>query len=173
VFIVYARQNSFRGTAFWRCRRRAGLRHYEREHDYHGHLHDFVDRASGSMVIALVVFGGAVARGLFHDLPGGRPCGSGGYLRRSPPSDCSVLEGQAAVARALRPVVFRHPRHRLVYYLAYAINEARFPGADTLWSNVGFVVLLSYWFMGSARRRYRQLDEKREEEEAGRCGRSR
>lgn len=145
------------------------LRHYEREHEYHSSLHDFTEQTERLlMVIVLVLFGGAIAGGLFHNL-----------------TWTGVIAG-AAVVFAVRPLFgllsfwgSKLPfRERLAlsffgirgvgsfYYLAYAVNQAAFPGAETLWADVGFVVLLSVFVHGvTAPKAIERLDEKREQEE--------
>lgn len=145
------------------------LRHFEREHEYHSSLHDFAEQTERLlMVIVLVLFGGAIAGGLLHDL-----------------TWAGVLAG-AAVVFVVRPLFgllgfwgsLLPLRERLAlaffgirgvgsfYYLAYAVNQADFPGAETLWSDVGFVVLLSVFVHGvTAPKVIERLDEKREAEE--------
>ena len=147
------------------------LRHFERGHHYHVQLHSFIEQSERLLMVALlVIFGGAIARGLFDDLTWG-----------------GVLAG-VAVIFVIRPLLgllgflgAKLPwRERFAlsffgirgvgsfYYLAYAINEADFRDADGLWAVVGFVVLLSVVVHGvSAPVTINELDAKRELAEKG------
>lgn len=170
IFIVYGATEILQGYGFLAVFVAAlALRHYEREHDYHGHLHDFVEQSERLlMVIALVVFGGAVARGLFHDLTWeGVLVGAAVIFVVRPAFGLLGFWGAKLPWRERFALSFFGIRGiGSFYYLAYAINETKFPGADTLWSNVGFVVLLSVLVHGiSAPVAIDKLDEKRELEE--------
>lgn len=155
------------------------LRHYEREHEYHGSLHNIVEQSERLlMVVALVVFGGAVARGLFTDLTwGGVVVAVVLIFFVRPAFGLLAFLGVELPKRERLALAFFGIRGiGSFYYLAYAINEARFPGSDTLWSYVGFTVLLSIFVHGvSAPVAIAKLDEKRDydgmveaEEEVGR-----
>lgn len=167
VLLVYGATELLQGYGFLAVFVAAlALRHFEREHSYHEHLHGFIEQSERLLlVIALVVFGGTVARGLFADLTwGGVTLGAAVIFLVRP------LFGLLGLLGAKLP-----PRERLAlaffgirgvgsfYYLAYAINEARFPESDTLWAVVGFVVLLSVLIHGvSAPLAIDKLDAKRE-----------
>lgn len=170
VLLVYGLTELLQGYGFLAVFVAAlALRHYEREHKFHGSLHSFIEQSERIlMVIALVLFGGAIVRGLFHDL------GWGGVL-----FGVSVVFAVRPILGLLSLLGAKMPwRERFAlsffgirgvgsfYYLAYAINEAKFPGSDTLWSVVGFTVLLSVVVHGvSAPAAIEKLDVMREEEE--------
>ncbi|WP_276253819.1 cation:proton antiporter [Halomontanus rarus] len=119
------------------------IRGYEREHEYHDHLHNFSEVVERIVTaIVLVLFGGAVATGLLAAL-----------------TWQAALVGLALVF-VVRPVagligLFGYPPERNAiaffgirgigsfYYLAYGLNQATFSGADEIWALVGFVVLAS------------------------------
>ena len=122
------------------------LRHEERSHHYHEKLHDFVEQMERLLMMALLVlFGGALARGLLEPL-----------------SWTAALAG-ILILFAVRPVAgfvglmgTPVPRHEQAvigffgirglgsfYYLAHALNTAPFGQADVLWAVVGFIVLVS------------------------------
>lgn len=144
------------------------LRHFEREHDYHGNLHSFVEQSERLlMVVALFVFGGAIVRGLFSDLSwGGVVVGVTLVFLVRPGLGLLSLLGSSTPWRERWALAFFGIRGiGSFYYLAYAINEAAFPGADTLWSIVGFTVLLSIIVHGiSAPVAISTLDTRREHE---------
>ncbi|WP_431855530.1 cation:proton antiporter [Azospirillum sp.] len=122
------------------------LRHEERSHHYHEKLHDFVEQTERLLMMALLVlFGGALARGLLEPLSW---------------TDALIA---ALILFAVRPAAgfvgllgTGMPRHEQAvigffgirglgsfYYLAYALNQANFPQPDRLWAVVGFIVLVS------------------------------
>ena len=119
------------------------IRDYERQHNYHDELHEFAEITERLLlVVLLVLFGGAIATGLF-----------------APLTWQAVLVAVAVVlfvrpAAGLIGLVGYSPRRGALaffgirgigsfYYLAYAVNSASFPGADLLWATVGVVVLTS------------------------------
>jgi len=122
------------------------LRAYEREHDYHRVLHEFVDQIERLLTLAvLLVLGYACADGLLSALTPG-----------------SVLVAIAMVA-VVRPVVGwlslagcrigRGERWAIAffgvrgigsfYYLAYAAGQTTLNQYDQLWSTVALTVLIS------------------------------
>ena len=170
VLLVYGATELLQGYGFLAVFVAAlALRHYEREHSYHAHMHEFVEQSERLlMVVALVVFGGALARGLFHDLTwGGVLAGLAVIFLVRPAFGLLGLLGTKMLWRERFALSFFGIRGiGSFYYLAYAINQAQFPGADTLWSDVGFVVLISVFVHGiTAPVTIEKLDEKRAEDE--------
>lgn len=170
VLLVYGTTELLHGYGFLAVFVAAlALRHYEREHSYHGHMHEFIDQSERLlMVVALVVFGGALASGLFHDLTwGGALAGLAIIFLVRPAFGLLGLLGAKMPWRERFALSFFGIRGiGSFYYLAYAINQAQFPGADTLWSDVGFVVLVSVLVHGiTAPVTIEKLDEKRAEDE--------
>ena len=135
------------------------LRHYEWEHEYHQAIHDYAVMTERLvMAVVLVLFGGAIAGGLFA------------------PLTLFHMAVAVAVVLIVRPIAGLvgllgsglHWADRLViagfgirgigsfYYLAFALNEATFMevellvAADRLWAFVGFVVLTSIVVHGIA-----------------------
>ena len=180
VLLVYGVTELLQGYGFLAVFVSAlALRHYEREHEYHGSLHGFIEQGERLlMVVALVAFGGAAARGLFSDLTwGGVAVGAALVFLIRPAFGLLGLLGVRLPWRERFALAFFGIRGiGSFYYLAYALNQTRFPGADTLWSDVGFAVLLSIFVHGvSAPVAIAKLDEKRdyddmvrEEDEVGR-----
>ena len=180
VLLVYGVAELLQGYGFLAVFVSAlALRHYEREHEYHGSLHGFIEQGERLlMVVALVAFGGAAARGLFSDLTwGGVAVAVALIFLVRPAFGLLGFLGVRLPWRERFALAFFGIRGiGSFYYLAYAINQTEFPGADTLWAAVGFVVLLSVFVHGvSAPVAISKLDEKRDhddmvqqEEETGR-----
>lgn len=122
------------------------LRGRERQHEFHDELHHFSDQAERLlMMLALVLFGGAIANGLLAAL-----------------TWVDVLVG-LAVLFIVRPLAglasmmgSPHPnRDRAllaflgirglgsVYYLAYGLNHGNFGDSERVWAVLGFIVLTS------------------------------
>ncbi|SFG14370.1 sodium/proton antiporter, CPA1 family (TC 2.A.36) [Halopelagius inordinatus] len=135
------------------------LRHYEWEHDYYEHLHDFAVMTERLLMAGiLVLFGGTLVSGLLD------------------PLTWPMVGVGLVVLFVVRPIagvvgLFGHSAHwaeRLViatfgirgigsfYYLAHALNEATFKerellvAAEGLWALVGFIVLTSTFVHGIA-----------------------
>ena len=123
------------------------IRHYERTHDYHETLHIFSEQAERLLMAGiLIAFGGALADGLLE------------------PLTWPLVGVALIIVLVIRPLAGiigfvgfdRAPwRERLfiatfgirgigsLYYLAHAMNEAEFAGAEQLWALVGLVILIS------------------------------
>lgn len=119
------------------------IRSYEPDHEYHHELYDFAEIVERLvMSILLVLFGGAIATGLLA------------------PLTWQGVVVALVIVFVIRPVagiisLFDYPTERNAiaffgirgigsfYYLAYAVNNAGFPGAQIIWSIVGVVVIVS------------------------------
>lgn len=122
------------------------LRDVERDHEYHRVLHEFIGQIERLFVVLLLLlFGGAVARGLLA------------------PLTWSAVAVALAVLLLVRPLVARlalapGPGRRQekgviaffgirgigsLYYVSYALSHAEFEQADLLWATVGLVVVIS------------------------------
>ncbi len=141
------------------------LKHFERGHEYHVQLHSFIEQSERLLMVALlVIFGGAIARGLLSDLTwGGVFAGVAVIFLVRPLFGLLGLLGTKVPWRERFALSFFGIRGvGSFYYLAYAINEADFRDADGLWAIVGFIVLLSVIVHGvSAPFAIGKLDEKR------------
>jgi sodium/hydrogen antiporter len=121
-----------------------GLRSAEPRHELHARLHDFADQTENLMIAALlVVFGGALVSGVLDVFTWRvaaiavfvivvvRPLS--GWLALSG-SACSPVERATIACFGIRGF-------GSVYYLAYALGEARFDDADALWAVVAATML--------------------------------
>lgn len=129
------------------------IRASERGHEYHQVLHDFVEQIERLLtVLLLVLFGGAVVRGLLAPLTWGtvavglavvlvvRPLSAWLSLRGGPGSSG---ERFAIAAFGIRGI-------GSFYYLAYATSEAGFVGVEQVWATAGFIVIVSVVVHGIA-----------------------
>jgi NhaP-type Na+/H+ or K+/H+ antiporter len=129
------------------------IRASERDHEYHQVLHDFVEQIERLLtVLLLVLFGGAVVRGLLGPLTWPmvllglsvvlvvRPLSAWLSLRGGPGSRA---ERTTIAAFGIRGV-------GSFYYLAYATAEAGFDGVELVWATAGLVVVASVLLHGVA-----------------------
>ncbi len=122
------------------------LRGVEESHEYHRVLHEFIGQIERLLVVLLLLlFGGAVARGLLA------------------PLTWSAVAVSVAVLLVIRPAVARLSLSRApgtsrekaviaffgirgvgsLYYLSYALSATEFPQAELVWATVGLVVVSS------------------------------
>jgi NhaP-type Na+/H+ or K+/H+ antiporter len=150
------------------------VRRVEREHSYHSVLHTFVEQIERLLTVAVVVLlGGAVARGLFDEVRWFdvglalvfllviRP--AAGWLALTPGK--TGFRDRAVIA------FFGVRGVGTLYYVAYALGHATFPGEARIWGIAGLVVVGSIVIHGVGatpvmaaldRRRARAADEKDE-----------
>ncbi len=145
------------------------IRARERHHEFHEELHHFSDQVERLlMLLLLVLFGGALARGLLDALT----------LK-----DALVCLAILLLVRPLAGILAMagspHPPHERwllaflgirgigsIYYVAYAINHGSFGDSERLWAAVGFLVLASIVIHGlSAEALLRRLSRRRAQAE--------
>ena len=122
------------------------FRHYERTHESHEALHDFIDSTERLlMAVLLVLFGGAIAGGLLAPLTvEAMTVGLVLVLVVRPLAGAIGLLGFGLDWYERGTISFFGIRGvGSFYYLAYGLNQATFPGADIVWATVGFTVGLS------------------------------
>ena len=128
------------------------LRDYEREHEYHGVLHDFSDQAERLLsAVLLILLGGAVVGGIL--LPLTLPAALVGlaivFLVR-PLAGLAGLTGARLPLRERFTISFFGIRGiGSIYYLAHALSERAFLDEELLWAIVAFVILLSIGVHGA------------------------
>ncbi len=129
------------------------IRASERDHEFHQVLHDFVEQIERLLtVLLLVLFGGAVVRGLLGPLTWQvvlvglvvvllvRPLV--GWL--------SLRGGPGSSGERVAIAVFGIRGVGSFYYLAYATAEADFAGVELVWATAGVVVVVSVLAHGIA-----------------------
>jgi NhaP-type Na+/H+ or K+/H+ antiporter len=129
------------------------LRQIERRHEYHERLHDFAEQTERLlMTMVLVMFGGAIAGGLLESLTWATTLSVVLFLLIVRPvaglislwGSSTHLEERAAIA------FFGIRGIGSFYYLAYALNHARFESLDLLWATVSLCVVGSILLHGIA-----------------------
>lgn len=154
------------------------IRNHERHHEYHEVLHassESIERLVSAGL--LVLLGGAVVDGALAPLTlGGAVVGVALVVAVRPLAGWVSLLGTRAPPAERWAIAFFGIRGvGSVYYLAYALNEADFPGADDLWAVAALVILLSVVIHGvTAAPIMRHVDLRRERRRAvdGRPARS-
>ena len=141
------------------------IRASERHHEFHEELHHFSDQVERLlMLLLLVLFGGALARGMLAALTWQDALVCLAILLLVRP-----LAGMLAMAGSPHP-----PRERWLlaflgirgigsmYYVAYGINHGSFGDSERLWAAVGFLVLASIVIHGlSSDALLRRLERRR------------
>ena len=122
------------------------IRARERHHEFHDELHHFSDQIERLlMLLLLVLFGGALARGLLDALTWQDALVCLAILLLVRP-----LAGMLAMAGSPHPPLERWLLAFLgirgigsMYYVAYGINHGAFGDSERLWAAVGFMILAS------------------------------
>ena len=122
------------------------LSSYEPRNRYHTEMHDFVEQIERIlMVVLLLLFGGSLVTGLLDHLTWKgallgliflfviRPLSAYVAIYKD---HCSIKEKLAISFFGIRGI-------GSFFYLAFALNQLAFADGDTLWSVVGFIVLVS------------------------------
>lgn len=122
------------------------LRHAHREHDFQREMHDVTEQIERlAMMILLLLFGGALTSGVLAALTWldvGLALAILFLVR--PLAGLIGLAGLKAERREKITIAFFGIRGvGSIYYVAYALNHARFPDAERLWAIVALVILLS------------------------------
>ncbi|MTE00790.1 sodium:proton antiporter [Paracoccus sp. YIM 132242] len=127
------------------------FRHAHRSHDFHREMHDVTEQIERlAMMVLLLLFGGALARGLLEGLSWADVAAAGVILLViRPVTGLAGLWGfPAARAEKLTIAFFGIRGVGSFYYLAYGLNHMEVAGAERLWAIVGLVVLLSVLMHG-------------------------
>ncbi|WP_129113091.1 cation:proton antiporter [Halegenticoccus tardaugens] len=129
------------------------IRNYEKRHEYNATLHDVAEKGEQLlMTLIMVLFGGAIATGLFDPLTVRDAAVAATIVFVVRPA--AGLVGLIGFARAwTEKAVISFFGIRGIgsfYYLSYGVNQAAFPAADRIWALVGCVVLVSVVVHGVA-----------------------
>ena len=128
------------------------LRNYEVGHKYHDKLHAFTDQSERIMLaIVLVLFGGSLANGALSGLTWPMVVFSLMFILIVRPltSYLSLMACKQVHSAEKWVISFFGIRGMgSLYYLAYAMKEAKFPHAEELWTIVTFIILLSILIHG-------------------------
>lgn len=139
---------------------------YEEGHEYHTEMHDFVDQVERIlMVILLILLGGGLVSGLLDHLTWqGALLGLGFLFIIRPLSAYIAIFNEKAPFKEKMAISFFGIRGiGSFFYLAFALDKLAFADGDTLWSIVGFIVMVSIVLHGvTASRVMDYLDMNRE-----------
>ncbi|MCC3159603.1 cation:proton antiporter [Hymenobacter sp. 15J16-1T3B] len=128
------------------------LRTHERSHEYHTEMHEFTDQLERLLiVIILILFGGALVRGLLAPLTlGGAGLGLLLLLVLRPLGGLLTL-GRSHLTWPERLVISGFGIRGIgsFFYLAYATQAHVFADARQLWATTGFTVLASIVLHGA------------------------
>ncbi|MFD2785522.1 cation:proton antiporter [Hymenobacter rubripertinctus] len=122
------------------------LRRHERSHEYQNEMHDFTDQLERLLIVViLILFGGAIAWGLFDHLSWtGVALGLLLVLVLRPLGGMLTLAGsQLAWQERLVISFFGIRGIGSFFYLAFALDARHFADGRGLWATTGFTVLLS------------------------------
>ncbi|GAA4470651.1 cation:proton antiporter [Nibrella saemangeumensis] len=128
------------------------VRDYERTHEYHQIMHSFADQIERLLnVIVLILFGGAIGRGLLDALTWeGAAVGLLLLLVVRPLTGWLTLIGTKTTWRERWVIAgFGIRGVGSFFYLAFGIEKAGFAEAETLWAITGFTVLVSIFLHGT------------------------
>ena len=122
------------------------IRNSELHHKYHKRLHEFTDQVERILIgIVLILFGGSLVTGILDHLTW--PMAIGGVLFvlliRPVTSLIALIGIPIHVKEKLAIGFFGIKGMGSIFYLAFALQEAKFPRVEELWAMVSFVVLLS------------------------------
>jgi NhaP-type Na+/H+ or K+/H+ antiporter len=120
------------------------LRAAERTHEYHGVLHNWVEQLERLLTVAiLVLFGGAVARGLLAGVGVAEVTLAAVFLLLVRPLSGQIGLARGRTGRWERWVIafFGVRGIGSLYYAAYGIEEGHFANPEQIWSVVGLIVL--------------------------------
>ena len=127
------------------------FRHAHRSHDFHREMHDVTEQVERlAMMVLLLLFGGALARGLMEGLSWRDMTAALVILLVIRPLTGLIgLWGfRAALGEKLTIAFFGIRGVGSIYYLAYGLNHMEVAGAERLWAILGLVVLLSVLMHG-------------------------
>ena len=122
------------------------IRARERHHEFHDELHHFSDQVERLlMLLLLVLFGGALAKGMLDALTwqDALVCLAILFLVR-PLAGILAMAGSPHPTRERWLLAFLGIRGiGSIYYIAYGLNHGRFGDSERLWAAVGFLILAS------------------------------
>lgn len=128
------------------------LRAAERDNSYHQTLHDFSEQLERLLMMALLVmFGGAITTGgLLSNLSWSATAYAAVAIFIVRPVSAWISLGGTSCPPIERATIsfFGIRGVGTMYYLAYALQQATFDGAATMWSTAGLIVLASILLHG-------------------------
>ncbi len=129
------------------------LRGYERDHEYHEVLHEFIEQVERILTLmVLLVLGWAVADGLLAALSWQAALVAVGLVVLVRPVLAWLcLAGLPMLSSERVAIAFFGVRGiGSFYYLAYAMGQETFEGSDVVWATAAFAVLFSVVLHGAS-----------------------
>ncbi|CAN5426039.1 cation:proton antiporter [soil metagenome] len=127
------------------------LRSAERRHEFHTHLHEFVEQSENLLTVGmLVLMGGALVGGALSGLTWQAALVAAIIvLVVRPVTSYIALAGETLTGPDRAAIaVFGIKGIGSLYYLAYALEHHEFPHSELLWATVLFAILVSIVFHG-------------------------
>lgn len=127
------------------------FRHAHRAHDFHREMHDVTEQIERlAMMVLLLLFGGALAKGLLNALVWTDVVGAFVILLLIRPVAglIGLLGLNSSWTERLTIAFFGIRGVGSIYYMAYGLNHMPAEGGERLWSIVGLVVLMSVLMHG-------------------------
>jgi NhaP-type Na+/H+ or K+/H+ antiporter len=127
------------------------LRHAQRDHEFHREMHDMTEQMERlAMMVLLVLFGGALVKGLLAPLTWADALAAIVILLVVRPVTglIGLIGVKATWSEKLTLAFFGIRGVGSFYYLAYGLNHMEVEGGERLWAIVGLVVLLSVLLHG-------------------------
>jgi sodium/hydrogen antiporter len=122
------------------------LRAAEPRHELHAAMHGFIEQIENLLIVALLLlFGGALVSGIFEEIKWQSVVVAVAmvFLVRPLSGQASLLGSSLDRSERWAIAFFGIRGFGSVYYLSYALNEARFPDAGELWGIVALTMLIS------------------------------
>lgn len=127
------------------------FRHAHRSHDFNREMHDVTEQVERlAMMMLLLMFGGALVKGLLAGLTWGDVAAALVILLVIRPATGLIgLAGfSASWSEKLTIAFFGIRGVGSIYYLAYGLNHMEIEGGERLWAIVGLVILVSILMHG-------------------------
>ncbi|MFC0339585.1 cation:proton antiporter [Paracoccus niistensis] len=122
-----------------------------RSHDFHREMHDVTEQVERlAMMVLLLLFGGALAKGLLSGLAPGDVAAALVILLVIRPATglLGLLGLRASLSEKLTIAFFGIRGVGSIYYLAYGLNHMEAEGTERLWAITGLVILVSILMHG-------------------------
>ncbi len=129
------------------------LRHYEREHEFHYEMHEFIDQVEKILLaIVLVLLGGYAVTHMFHDINWDSILLVMLFLFIIRPLFGSLALIKSGMNNKKKMIISFMGMKGVgsFFYLAFALDKADFAQAHELWATTGFLVLASVVIHGSS-----------------------
>lgn len=147
TFLIYALVESVHGYGFIAVFVGGlAIRHFEKEHDFHYRMHDFIDQIEKILLaIILVLLGGYAVTHMFSDInwDGALLVMLFIFLIRPLFGGLALFKSEMNFKQKFVISFMGMKGVGSLFYLAFALHETNFAQAHELWATTGFLVLAS------------------------------